>query len=1074
MHPQKSEENQLKFKHMQSRGAIIVFAVAFALVCLFQLSFTFFVAKVESDAEHYAYGEEAYTIAERLAGGDESKKAYLIDSIAKAREQHYLENEAGEFNILIRSYSYQEAKERELNLGLDLKGGMNVILEVKVGDIVNALSGFNDDPLFKSVLQETYARQRTSSKDFVTLFGETWEEMAPGQNLSSYFMTVDLRDKITFNSTNQEVLSVIRRETNDAIDRAFNILRTRIDRFGVAQPNISKLATAGRILVELPGIKDPARIRKLLQGTAQLEFWETYQLPEIINDLIEAEEMYKQIMAREEMLISGDTIPEGEGRPEETAGIEEGELLSDDEIAASIEEDTADAASTLLDQLDSDSIMNVPDADMEDALKEYPLRALLQFAVDNEGRPIEGATIGYARIQDTAKINNIFKRTKEVLPTNLKLAWTNKPRDPSTDFLNLVALKVTTRDRRAPLTGDAIVNARQDYDQMGKVEVSMTMNSDGAKVWRRLTADNVGQQIAIVLDGYVYSYPNVIGEIPNGMSSITGIGDLNEAKDLANILKAGKLPAPARIVEEAVVGPSLGNEAINSGLWSFVIAFVLVLVYMILFYNRAGLVANLALLTNIFFIFGVLASLQAVLTLPGIAGIVLTIGMAVDANVIIYERIKEEIRAGKGMRLAIADGYKNAYSAIIDGNVTTLLTGIVLYIFGTGPVQGFATTLIIGILSSLFSAIFISRMIFTTLLDKNKKISFDNKYTRNFLANVNIDFLGMRRKAYIFSSIIIIAGIVSLFTRGLNPGIDFSGGRTYVIRFDQNVTTAEVRDALTVEFDNVSPEVKTFGPSSQVKITTKYLIDDESPEVDSIIQVKLFNSLKPFYTDQSIKYRNFSTDVETEDKFLGILSSQKVDPVIADDILKRAWRAIAIALLVIFVYIALRFGRWQFGLAGLVALVHDSLIIFGLFSIFYNILPFSMEIDQAFIAAILTIVGYSINDTVIIFDRIREYSGLFPKHDMRDNINNALNSTLARTLNTSGTTLVVLAIIFVFGGEVIRGFTFALLMGILIGTYSSLFNASPVAYDLLGGDKKLKGVPTRLIKSVQKKEKKKK
>jgi SecD/SecF fusion protein len=1061
---------------MQSRGAIIVFAVAFALVCLFQLSFSIFVSKVESDADEYAYNEEAYIIAERLAAGDELREAILLDSVAKARRQYYLDNEAGEFNVLVESFSYQQAKERELNLGLDLKGGMNVILEVKVGDIVNALSGFNEDPLYQSVLQETYSRQRTSSKDFVTLFGETWEEMAPGQNLSSYFMTVDLRDKITFNSTNQEVISVIRTETNEAIDRAFNILRTRIDRFGVTQPNISKLATAGRILVELPGIKDPARIRKLLQGTAQLEFWETYQLPEIIDDMLQAEELFKQLKAREEMLISGDTAVDAasDGTTQTDGDILEEQETSEGDLAAAIEEDTTDATTALLDQLDSDSIMNVPDASMEDALKEFPLRALLQFAVDNEGRPQNSATVGFARIQDTAQINNILRRAKEVLPTNLMLLWTNKPRDPNTDFLDLVALKVTTRDKRAPLTGDAIVNARQDYDQMGNVEVSMTMNSDGAKVWRRLTADNVGKQIAIVLDGYVYSYPNVIGEIPNGMSSITGIGDIEEAKDLANILKAGKLPAPARIVEEEVVGPSLGAEAISSGLWSFLIAFGLVLVYMILFYNHAGWVANLALITNIYFIFGVLASLQAVLTLPGIAGIVLTIGMAVDANVIIYERIKEEIRAGKGMRLAIADGYKNAYSAIIDGNVTTLLTGIVLYVFGTGPVQGFATTLIIGILSSLFSAIFISRMIFTTLLNKNKKISFDNKYTRNWLANAKFDFLGMRKKAYIFSSIIILAGIVSLFTKGLNPGIDFSGGRTYVVRFDQNVSTAEVRDALTQEFGGELPEVKTFGPSTQVKITTKYLIDDESPEVDSIIQVKLFSSLERFYADESIEYKNFSTDIETEDKLMGILSSQKVDPVIADDIMKRAWRAVAIALLVIFIYIALRFGRWQFGLAGLVALVHDSLIIFGIFSIFYNILPFSMEIDQAFIAAILTIVGYSINDTVIIFDRIREYSGLFPKNDMRDNINSALNSTLARTLNTSGTTLVVLIIIFIFGGEVIRGFTFALLMGIMIGTYSSLFNASPVAYDLLGGDKKLKGVPTRMIKTIQKKEKKKK
>ena len=1044
---------------MQNRGAIIVFAIAFALVCLFQLSFTFFVAKVESDARSYAYAEEAYTIAKRLAGDDELKEAYLVDSIAKAREQHYLDNEAGEFNILIRRYTYMEAKERELNLGLDLKGGMNVILEVKVGDIVNALSGYNEDPLFRSVMTETYARQRYSSKDFVSLFGETWEEMAPGQNLSSYFTTVDLRDKISYNSTNQEVIDILKVETNDAIDRAFNILRTRIDRFGVTQPNISKLSTAGRILVELPGIKEPARIRKLLQGTAQLEFWETYQLPDIVNDILEVEDLIKKINAREAMLISGDSLVEDE--------ITEGEAVIE-EIAA----DTTDAATVLLDQLESDSIMDMPDESMEDVEKNYPLRSILQLSVDQEGRPINAATVGYAAIKDTAKINYMLKRAKEVLPIDLKLLWASKPREAGSDILELVAIKVTTRDKRAPLTGDVIVNARQDYDQMGQVEVSMTMNSDGAKVWRRLTRDNVNKQIAIVLDGYVYSYPNVRGEIPNGMSSISGIGDVNEGKDLANILKAGKLPAPARIVEEEVVGPSLGSEAVTAGMWSFIIAFFLVLVYMILFYNRAGWVANLALLTNIFFIFGVLASLQAVLTLPGIAGIVLTIGMAVDANVIIFERIKEEIRAGKGMRLAIADGYKNAYSAIIDGNVTTLLTAIVLYVFGTGPVQGFATTLIIGILSSLFSSIFISRLVFTTLLNKKKKVAFDNKFTRNWLVNVHINFLGMRRKAYIFSSLIIGIGIASLFMRGLNPGIDFSGGRTYVVRFDQPVSTADIRKVLTAEFDNSAPEVKTFGPSTQVKITTKYLIEDKSPEVDSIIQVKLYNSLKAFYLDESIEYHEFGSNIETENKLTGILSSQKVDPVIADDIMTRAWRSMGIALLVIFIYIALRFKKWQYGLAGLVALIHDTLIVFGLFSIFYHILPFSMEIDQAFIAAILTIVGYSINDTVIIFDRIREYTGLYPKKDMRDNMNAALNSTLVRTLNTSLTTLGVVAIIFVFGGEVIRGFTFALLMGIMIGTYSSLFTASPIAYDLLGGDKKLRGVPTKFIKQVQKKKKK--
>jgi SecD/SecF fusion protein len=1057
---------------MQSRGAIIVFAVAFAVVCLFQLSFSFFTAKIEKDAERYAFAEETYAMAEKLAGGDALREIYLVDSISKDREQYYLDNLAGSYNILIRKYSYKEAKERELNLGLDLKGGMNVILEVKVGDIVEALSGYNEDPLFQSVLQETSLRQRRSSRDFITIFGETWEEMAPGQNLSQFFTSIDLRDKITFSSTNAEVIGVLREETEDAIDRAFNILRTRIDRFGVTQPNISRLAAAGRILVELPGIKDPARIRKLLQGTAQLEFWETYSFPDIANDLLELEELIRQQNAREEMMLSADSLQAaGTGDLSTEGQTEEQEATGLEAMLEETGEDTTDAATALLDQLEIDPISDMAGVADEDLEKDYPLRSLLQLSVDQEGRPFGSATVGYALIKDTARINNMLKRGKEVLPIDLKLAWTSKPREVGSEILELVALKITTRDKRAPLTGEVIVNARQDFDQLGNVEVSMTMNSDGAKVWRRLTRDNVGKQIAIVLDDYVYSYPNVRGEIPNGMSSITGIGDLNEAKDLANILKAGKLPAPARIVEEEVVGPSLGAEAINAGLSSFLIAFALVLLYMVLFYSRAGWVANLALVTNIFFIFGVLASLQAVLTLPGIAGIVLTIGMAVDANVIIYERIKEEIRAGKGMRLAIADGYKNAYSAIIDGNITTLLTGIVLYVFGTGPVQGFATTLIIGILSSLFSAIFISRLVFTTLLNKNKKLSFDNKYTRNWLANIHFDFLGMRKKAYILSSLIILAGIVSLFTRGLNPGIDFSGGRSYVVRFDQSVSTGDIRDALTAEFENISPEIKTFGPTSQVKITTKYLIEDKSPEVDSIIQTKLYNSLKKFYVDQSFGYKAFSTDVETEDKLIGILSSQKVDPVIADDIMRRAWRSVIIALLVIFVYIAVRFKKWQFGLAGLAALLHDTLIIFGLFSMFYNILPFGLEIDQAFIAAILTIVGYSINDTVIIFDRIREYTGLFPKKDMRENMNNALNSTLVRTLNTSGTTLIVLLIIFLFGGEVIRGFTFALLMGILVGTYSSLFNASPIAYDLLGGDRKLKGVPTRQVKQLHRKKK---
>jgi len=584
----------------------------------------------------------------------------------------------------------------------------------------------------------------------------------------------------------------------------------------------------------------------------------------------------------------------------------------------------------------------------------------------------------------------------------------------------------------------------------------------------------IGKQIAIVLDDYVYSFPVVNGEIPSGRSSISGGSmDLNEAQDLANILKAGKLPAPARIVEEAVVGPSLGREAVSAGMNSFILAFILVLAYMIVYYNRAGLVANLALITNMFFLFGVLASLGAVLTLPGMAGIVLTLGMAVDANVIIYERIKEEIRAGKGLGLAIADGYKNAYSAIIDGNVTTLLTGIVLYVFGTGPVQGFATTLIIGILSSLFTSIFISRMIFVWMLNTNKKITFSTKATANLLANTAYNFIDSRKIAYIISAVLIIISIGSLVTKGLNFGIDFKGGRTYVVRFDTDINTDEARKILTAEFGNHAPEVKTFGADSQIKITTKYLIDDDRVEVDSIIQVKLHNGLKGFYTDK-IDYYDFSSDTEGENKLLGILSSQKIGPTIAYDIRNKAYLAVFFALIIIFIYIAARFNKWQFGAAGVIALFHDTLITVGLFSLFYGVLPFSMEIDQAFIAAILTIIGYSINDTVIIFDRIRENTTLFPKHSLKKNINNGLNSTLARTLNTSGTTLVVLLVIFIFGGETIRGFIFALLIGVLVGTYSSVFTASPVAYDLLGGDKQEKEIAEKEAKLLARKGKKKK
>jgi len=1056
---------------MQNRGAIKFFAIAFALVCLYQLSFTFVASRYEKKAKAYAVNEQAQSMAKELAGGNNLLEKYYLDSLSRVRESYFLDSIANEvvYNIGIDKYTFKEVKARELNLGLDLKGGMNVVLEVSVGDIIYALSGKSDNPTFKKAMVMAHKEQKNSNKDFVTLFGEAFNKVDPNARLASIFL-YEFKDKgITTNSTNDEVLKVIREETEGAIDRTFQILRTRIDRFGVAQPNIQKLATSGRILIELPGIKDPDRVRKLLQGSAKLEFWETYNFDKVIGFFQQLNNTLKEEtgILPADSTVADPTAAKADGTANgEQTAMAEGSKTADD----SVEGDTT--SNKLLEEMSKDSITNVQQGE-EEFKKQNPLWYYLRPNISQDGKPFESALVGYAAIKDTARINRMLKEgfTKNIFPRTMKLAWTVKPDPRNPNYLELVALKSSSRDGSAALGGDVIVDARQDYDNNGRVEVTIQMNSVGAKVWKRLTGENVGRQIAIVLDDYVYSFPNVNGEIPNGRSSITGGGmTIEEAKDLANILKAGKLPASARIVEEEVVGPSLGREAVSAGMNSFILAFIMVLVYMIIYYNRGGVIASIALIVNIFFIFGVLASLGAVLTLPGIAGIVLTLGMAVDANVIIYERIKEEVRAGKGIKLALQDGYSNAYSAIIDGNVTTLLTGIVLYVFGTGPVQGFATTLIIGILSSLFTAIFISRLIFHWMLERNIKVNFSTKATANVLANTKFDFISMRKKAYIFSGILILISFGSLFTRGLNFGVDFTGGRTYVVRFDQNINTEDVRKALTASFDNVVPEVKTFGPSSQIKITTKYLIDQDGPEVDSIIQNRLFNGLKSFYKTK-MTYNDFSSDTEGENKLLGILSSQKIGPTIAYDIREKAYFAVLFALIIIFLYVAVRFKNWQYGVGGVVALFHDTLITLGMFSLFYSIMPFNMEVDQAFIAAILTIIGYSINDTVIIFDRIREYNTLFPRHSLKRNINNGLNSTLARTMNTSGTTIVVLLMIFIFGGEVIRGFVFALLVGIVVGTYSSVFTASPIAYDLLHGDRQEKELKEKEAKMNKKKKK---
>jgi SecD/SecF fusion protein len=1031
---------------MQSKGAIKVFAVAFSLVCLFQLSFTFFSNHVERKARNYANSSAALTQAIDLSKGNEVIQTIILDSIINSREQRYLDSMQNVvvYNILVKKYTYKEVKEKELNLGLDLRGGMNVVMEVSVSDIVRALAGPNSvNPIFQQALQSANVKLQNSTKDFVTLFGESFEEIDPNAKLASIFNTVELKDKISYNSTNDEVLAVIREEANSAFDRTFNILRTRIDRFGVTQPNVQKLSANSRILVELPGIKDPARVRKLLQGTAKLEFWETYTYPEVYSYFAEANKRLVAVMGTEKI--------EGTSTTESSTSSSTGDTATTSTTPAA----TSDTSTSLVKQLESDtSSASNKDKSFEEYAKDNPLNAYLipAFYQGEDGKyyPGQSATVGYAAIKDTAMVNYMLRKVDNIFPRNLKLCWTVKPETGRPDVLELVALKVTSRDGTSALGGDVITDARQDYDQVGGVEVSLSMNSDGARIWKRLTADNIGKQIAIVLDDHVYSKPSVRNEIPNGMSSISGGGmTLEEAQDLANILKAGKLPAPAHIVEEAVVGPSMGQEAINAGLWSFVIAFALVLFYMVFFYARAGWVADLALVVNIFFIFGILASLGAVLTLPGIAGIVLTLGMAVDANVIIYERIKEEMRAGKGLRLAISDGYKAAYSAIIDGNVTTLLTAVILYIFGTGPIQGFATTLIIGLLASLFTAIFISRIIFTNLLDKNRNITFFLPITKNFLQGIQFDWLKYRKYAYIFSITISTVGLVSLVFRGLDEGIDFTGGRTYVVRFDQNVRTVDIRTSLTKEFDGNAPEVKTFGPNTQVKITTKYLIKDNGPEVDSIVQSRMYQGLKPYFAKENLTYRDFSTDVAAKGKMLGILSSQKVGPTIAADIRNRALMAVIFALIGIFIYVAIRFRKWQYGIGGLVSLFHDAFITIGLFSLLYSIMPFGMEADQGFIAAILTIVGYSINDTVIIFDRIREYVHLHPKREYTVNVNEALNSTLSRTVNTVGTVIVVLLAMFFLGGETIRGFCFAMLFGVIFGTYSSVFVATPIAYDLM-------------------------
>ena len=990
---------------MQSKGAIRFVAILLLLASLWQLSFTLVTNVQENRAEKYAENKAVAAMqSAEFSKVAEADQAFYLDSIRKDESRWYLDSISSE--KIYFGYTFKDVKSKSINLGLDLKGGMNVMLQVQLKDLVKALAGNNTAPEFTKALALAQERSVNSRLDYITLFADAWKETSNGMPLAQIFGTFELRDKIGPESTDEQVIEVIRAEAESAVSNSFNVLRNRIDRFGVTQPNIQKLGNSGRILVELPGVKEPERVRKLLQGTASLEFWATYDNAEIEAYLAEANATLAQLLGDEETVV------------EETKA--EGDILAEE-----LQQNEADAAAEAAYR------------------KQNPLFSVLQPSGARGN-----ACIGYAHYADTAKINKYFAmpQIKGLFPPEFKPMWAVKasPYIPGGNTFELVAIKATSRDGKAPLDGGVVTDARVQYGNTGgNPEVSMSMNGEGASVWARMTGDNIGKQIAIVLDGMVYSYPMVNSKIEGGSSQITGNFTLEEAEDLANVLKSGKLPAPATIIQEQVVGPSLGAESINAGLISFVIAFVLVLIYMILFYQGAGLVADVVLLCNVVLLFGTLVSFGAVLTLPGIAGLVLTLGMAVDANVIIYERVKEELRAGKGLSKAIADGYSNAYSAIIDGQITTLLTGFVLFVFGSGPVQGFATTLIIGIITSVLTSIFITRIIFDDRVSKGKNVTFDNKLTRNFLQNTRVDFLGKKKIAYIVSGTLILISLVSIFTKGFTYGVDFTGGRTYVVRFDQPVSAEEVRAAAIAEFDG-AVEVKQFGGESQMKITTQYLVEDESTDADAEVENKLYNALNGFFATD-LAFEDFTSTLENPN---GIISSDKVGPTIANDITRDAIIAVIIALFVIFGYIAIRFKGWTWGLGGVTGLAHTALIVIGFFSLFSGILPFSLDIDQTFIAAILTIIGYAINDTVVIFDRIREYKELHPKADFRQNVNEALNSTLSRTMNTSLTTLVTMLAIAIFGGEVIRGLAVALILGIVIGTYTSIFIATPIMFDV--------------------------
>ena len=998
---------------MQNKGFVKVFAVLLTLVCVFYLSFSFV-------TRHYN------NKAKEIANGDMKVEQDYLDSLSNEK-------------VWLGNWTLKQCREMEISLGLDLKGGMNVILEVSVPDVIKALADNKPDEAFNNALATAAKQAINSQDDVITLFVKEYHRIAPDAKLSDLFATQQLKDKVSQKSTDAEVEKVLREEVKAAVENSFNVLRTRIDRFGVVQPNIQSLEDKmGRIMVELPGIKEPERVRKLLQGSANLEFWETYTAKEILPAMQSADAKLRAVLTQETTTdsVTTDTTKAAvltEATPTKKA------VSAADSLAAALKGDAKQDDATA--------------ANMEEIKKQYPLLSILQL--NSSG---QGPVIGYANYKDTADINKYLAmpEIKAELPKDLRLKWGVSPSefDKKGQTFELYAIKSTERNGKAPLEGDVVTDAKDEFDQYSKPAVSMSMNSDGARRWAQLTKQNIGRAIAIVLDNYVYSAPNVNTEITGGRSQITGHFTPEQAKDLANVLKSGKMPAPAHIVQEDIVGPSLGQESINAGIFSFVVALILLMIYMCSMYGIIpGMVANGALILNFFFTLGILSSFQAALTMSGIAGMVLSLGMAVDANVLIYERTKEELRAGKGVKKALADGYSNAFSAIFDSNLTSIITGIILFNFGTGPIRGFATTLIIGILVSFFTAVFMTRLVYEHFMSKDKwlGLTFTTKISKNLMTNTRFDFMGTNKKSLIIVSAVIIVCISSFAIRGLSQSIDFTGGRNFKVQFENPVEPEQVRELIASKFGDANVSVIAIGTDKKtVRISTNYRIEDAGNNVDSEIESYLYETLKPVLT-QNISLETF---IDRDNHTGGsIVSSQKVGPSIADDIKTGAIYSVVLALLAIGLYILLRFRNIAYSIGSIVALSCDTIMIIGAYSLFWGILPFSLEIDQTFIGAILTAIGYSINDKVVIFDRVREFFGLYPKRDKRQLFNDSLNTTLARTINTSLSTLIVLLCIFILGGDSIRSFAFAMILGVVIGTLSSLFIASPIAYNMMKNKK---------------------